>query len=320
MKCSLCGVRDAEIYQAHKGRSLCRYCFIEDIRNRVKREIERLGLSRASKIVLAVSGGKDSYVLADTLASFIDHDKLVAYNIIEGINGYNRVEQVIQFKNFLNELGIELIEDSFEKSVGFTLDQMVANSKKKNLNVSACTFCGGFRRKLINTAGLKLNGDYVATGHNLDDEVQAIMLNVIRGDLIRLIRFGDKPIKLSSRFVLRVKPLRRIYEWETTMYAYYRGYKFQEVECPYIELKPTLRAKVRELLYALEEKRPGTLLQILDTFDSIAERVRSGSSFKDELPRCKICGDPTSYGREICKNCELLINSGLLNYQNFPIS
>lgn len=237
MKCSLCGVRDAEIYQAHKGRSLCRYCFIEDIRDRVKREIERLGLSRASKIVLAVSGGKDSYVLADTLASFIDHDKLVAYNIIEGISGYNRVEQVIQFKNFLNELGIELIEDSFEKSVGFTLDQMVANSKKRNLNVSA-----------------------------------------------------------------------------------YKGYKFQEVECPYIELKPTLRAKVRELLYALEEKRPGTLLQILDTFDIIAERVRSGSSFKDELPRCKICGDPTSYGREICKNCELLINSGLLNYQNFPMS
>ncbi|BFH74481.1 TIGR00269 family protein [Sulfurisphaera javensis] len=322
MICDVCKIREAEIYQPHSGRKLCRNCFIEDIRKRVEKEADKIGLKNASKILLAVSGGKDSFVLADTLASFIDSKRLVAYNITEGIHGYNRKEQVEQLRKFLTELGIDLIEDSFKESVGFTLDEMVKSSREKGLNVSACTFCGGFRRKLINNAGRLVNADYVATGHNLDDEVQAIVINLIRGDLLRLIRFGDKPLKLSSKFVLRVKPLRKIYEWETTMYAYYKGYNFQEVECPYIISRPTLRAKVRELLYILEENKPGALLNIIEEFDRISENVRKEYSTKEELkelPRCKICGEPTSYGREICKNCELLIKSGLL-HQNLSIS
>lgn len=321
MICDVCKVREAEIYQPHTGRKLCRQCFIEDIKKRVKEEAERLGITKANKILLAVSGGKDSFVLADTLASFIDSSKLIAYNITEGIQGYNRKEQLEQLRKFLSELGIELVEDSFKESVGYTLDEMVSSSIKRGLNVSACTFCGGFRRKLINDAGRKFNVDYVATGHNLDDEVQAIMINLIRGDILRLLRFGERPLKLSSKFVLRVKPLRKIYEWETTMYAYFKGYNFQEVECPYIVNRPTLRAKVRELLYALEEEKPGVLLHILEEFDKISERVRKehSSEFKEELPTCKICGEPTSYGREICKNCELLIKAGLL-HQNLPIS
>lgn len=322
MICDVCKLREAEIYQAHSGRKLCRECFINDIKDRVRSEAEKIGLTKANKILLAVSGGKDSFVLADTLASFINPKRLVAYNIVEGIHGYNRKDQVEQLKKFLLDLDIELIEDSFKASTGFTLDEMVRSSTEKGLNVSACTFCGGFRRKLINNAGRAVNADYVATGHNLDDEVQAIMINLIRGDLLRLIRFGDKPLKLSSKFVLRVKPLRKIYEWETTMYAYYKAYSFQEVECPYITTRPTLRAKVRELLYILEENKPGTLLNIIEEFDKIAENVRKeyiSSSEVKELPSCKICGEPTSYGREICKNCELLIKSGLL-HQNFPIS
>jgi len=321
MICNVCKAREAEVYQPHSGKRLCRKCFIEDVRARVKEESLKIGLDKANKILLAVSGGKDSYVLADTLASFIDPQKLIAYNITEGIHGYNRREQVEQLRKYLSSLGIELIEDSFKQSVGYTLDEMMKYSIGKGLNVSACTFCGGFRRKLINNAGRAVSADYVATGHNLDDEVQAIVINLIRGDLLRLIRFADKPIKLSSKFVLRVKPLRKVYEWETTLYAYYSGYQFQELECPYISTRPTLRAKVRELLYMLEDKKPGTLLTILEEFDKLAEKVRNQTQLKEELPTCKICGEPTSYGREICKNCELLISAGLLNYhQNLPMS
>lgn len=322
--CDVCKVREAEIYQPHTGRRLCRQCFIEDIRERVRKEADVIGLNKARKILLAVSGGKDSFALADTLASFIDHNKLIAMNIVEGIHGYNRAELVLELKKFLNELGIELIETSFKEKEGATLDEMVEKSKQAGLNVSACTFCGGFRRKIINEIARDVNADLVATGHNLDDEAQTIMINLIRGDLIRLIRFGDVPIKLSNRFVLRVKPLRKIYEWETTMYAYYKGYSFQEVECPYITQRPTLRAKVRDLLYLVESIRPGSLLKIIEEFDKVAEEYRKlyVAKFNRELPTCKICGEPTSYGREICKNCELLLKIGLLKVDQkyLPIS
>ena len=319
MKCDVCKSKDAVILQPHTGRRLCKDCFIDDIQNRVKKEAEKEGLTKANKILLAVSGGKDSLTLADTLASFIDPKKLISFNIVEGIGGYNRSDQAKKLKKYLDDLGIELISTSFKKEVGFTLDDMVRSSHDKGLNISACTFCGGFRRKLINAAGREVKADLVATGHNLDDEAQTIVINLLRGDIKRLIRLGEIPVKLSDKFVLRVKPLRKIYEWETTMYAYYKGFEFQEVECPYISMKPTLRAKVRDLLYSLESKKPGSLLTIVEEFDKISEEYKRNSELKD-LPKCKICGEPTSYGRDVCKNCELLIKSGLLNHQYLPMS
>jgi len=317
--CDVCKSREAVIYQPHTGRNLCKECFINDVRERVKREAEKQGITKANKVLLAVSGGKDSLTLADALASFVDPKRLIAFNIVEGIQGYNREDQAKKLNKYLSDLGIELISTSFKAEVGFTLDEMVSSAKGKGLNVSACTFCGGFRRKLINNAGREVKADLVATGHNLDDEAQTIVINLLRGDVKRIIRVGDVPVKLSDKFVLRVKPLRKVYEWETTMYAYYKGFEFQEVECPYISSRPTLRARVRDLLYALEVMRPGSLLNIVEEFDRVAEEFRRKSEMK-ELPSCKICGEPTSYGREICKNCELLIKSGLLNYQNLPMS
>lgn len=319
MKCDSCRSRDAILYQPHTGRRLCRECFIEDVRKRVKEEAEKQGILKANKVLLAVSGGKDSLTLADTLASIVNPKRLIAFNIVEGITGYNRQDQVSKLKRYLDDLGIELISTSFKDEVGYTLDEMVSSSKQKGLNVSACTFCGGFRRKLINNAGRNVNADLVATGHNLDDEAQSIIINLLRGDVKRLVRIGDVPLKLSDRFVLRVKPLRKIYEWETTMYAYLKGFEFQDVECPYISLRPTLRARIRDLLYLIEEMNPGSLLRIVETFDRIADTVRSNVE-KKELPTCKICGEPTSYGREICKNCELLIKSGLMDQKYLPIS
>ncbi|AWR97591.1 TIGR00269 family protein [Acidianus sulfidivorans JP7] len=319
MKCDVCKSREAILYQPHSGRRLCKDCFINDIKERVRKEAEKQGILKANKVLLAVSGGKDSLTLADTLASIVNPKRLIAFNIVEGIAGYNRHEQVLRLKKYLDDLGIELISSSFKEEVGYSLDEMVNSSKNRGLNIAACTFCGGFRRKLINNAGRQVKADLVATGHNLDDEAQTVIVNLLRGDVKRLVRLGDVPLKLSDKFVLRVKPLRKIYEWETTMYAYLKGFEFQDVECPYISLKPTLRAKVRDLLYSIEDKNPGSLMRIVEEFDIISENIRRNTA-KEELPRCKICGEPTSYGRDICKNCELLIKSGLMDQKYLFIS
>ncbi|BCS91630.1 TIGR00269 family protein [Metallosphaera javensis (ex Sakai et al. 2022)] len=310
MKCDNCELRQAEILQPHTGKRLCRECFLADIQERVGKEAKRLGITSASRVLIAVSGGKDSLVLADTLSRIVDPGKLIAFNIVEGIRGYNREDQVKELNQYLKSLGIELISTSFKASVGYSLDEMVSSSKARGLNIAACTFCGGFRRKLINQAGRDVKADLVATGHNLDDEAQTIIINLLRGDVKKLMRVGESPLKLSDKFVMRVKPLRKIYEWETTIYAYFKGFKFQEVECPYISARPTMRAKVRELMYALEEKSPGFLLRVVENFDRIGEEARRESRLST-LPTCKLCGEPTSFGREYCKNCELLISAGL---------
>ncbi|TRM73230.1 TIGR00269 family protein, partial [Sulfolobus sp. B5] len=80
MICQVCKLREAEIYQPHTGRKLCKQCFIDDVKNRIKIEAEKQGLLKAGKVLLAVSGGKDSLVLADALSSFINPSNLIAFN------------------------------------------------------------------------------------------------------------------------------------------------------------------------------------------------------------------------------------------------
>ncbi|MEM4139302.1 MAG: ATP-binding protein, partial [Sulfolobaceae archaeon] len=274
MLCDVCKINEASVFQSHTKRKLCKKCFMEDIRKRVEDEVERKKL-KGKKILVAVSGGKDSIVLTDTLAKILDSSNLIALNIEEGIHGYNRRENIIKLKDYFKQLGVELVLTSFKEDIGLTLDEMVKRSVENKVRISACTFCGGFRRKIMNEFGRKYNVDFVATGHNLDDEAQTIIINLLRGDINRLIRFGENMVRVSEKFVPRVKPLRKIYEWETTTYAYFLGFEFQDTECPYIISRPTLRAKVRELLYEIEEIYPGTLLRIVENFDKIADRVKS---------------------------------------------
>ena len=91
MICDVCKSRTATIYQLHSGRKLCRKCFLEDIINRVEKEIKRYNMiDKGDKVLLALSGGKDSFTLLYILTQIHDPSRLIGLSIIEGIEGYNR--------------------------------------------------------------------------------------------------------------------------------------------------------------------------------------------------------------------------------------
>jgi uncharacterized protein (TIGR00269 family) len=85
----------------------------------------------------------------------------------------------------------------------------------------------------------------------------------------------------------------------------------QETECMFINTRPTLRARVREALYRIESRRPGTLLRILEFVDEVLEN--EAVNLKPEaLGSCSKCGEPTSPYRNLCKLCEILAKAGIL--------
>jgi len=95
MKCAMCGQRDAVVMQRHTGRALCRECFVNDIVSRVKKEVKSFNMFSASdRLMIAASGGKDSYVLLDVVLKLHDPSKVGVITIVEGIEGYNRSEDV----------------------------------------------------------------------------------------------------------------------------------------------------------------------------------------------------------------------------------
>ncbi len=304
--CISCG-KPAQVYLPYRGVALCANCFFEDVKHRVLEEIKRHRLFEPNhKLLLALSGGKDSFVLLDVMAQIHDPSKLVGLSIIEGIRGYNKPEDMERMRRYARERGVDVIITSFKDYIGYTLDELVELAVKSNVEVSPCTFCGILRRRIMNHWARMLGADRVLTAHNLDDEVQTMLLNILRGDAMRLLRTHPLAPSFSGEFVRRVKPLRLVHEWECALYAALKGFEFQETECRYIHEQPTLRARVREHLYGIEYRYPGTMLRILESVDKLVEERLSRGLRLPELPLCEKCGEPTSYTRRLCKLCELL--------------
>ncbi len=277
---------------------------------RVRYAIEKFNMIRnGDKILVAVSGGKDSLTLLDILAKLFDPSNLVALSIVEGIRGYNRDTELHEARRIAREHGVEHIIVSLKEYLGYGVDDfMDAQHKLGTKNpLSACTFCGIARRRVMNSIAKELGVSKVATGHNLDDELQTYLINILRGDIMRLLQSHPASMPHSASLIKRIKPLRYVYEYETTLYAYLRGFRFQDTECPYISQRPTLRAKIRSMLMEVEYRVPGLSLRLLEYLDTIFEPLALEQNRKRiELPLCAKCGEPTSPGRSVCKFCTLI--------------
>jgi uncharacterized protein (TIGR00269 family) len=309
--CDVCGLRGARVFQAYSGLRLCGECFVESVRSRVWGEVERWGLiGPGDSVLLAVSGGKDSYVMLESLALRYKASRLIGLSIIEGIPGYNREDDVRALVNFAKSYGVDVVVVSVRDYVGLSVYEMVREARSRGLVESACTFCGLSRRHIMDYYARMLGASKVATAHNLDDEVQTLVINMLRGDVISVVKVHPLSPHPEGG-VRRVKPLRKVYEWETATYAMLRGFRFQEAECMFIEENPTLRAKVRIALYDLEREHPGSLLRLLEYFDKTLQDAIKTVEPKGSTSTCSRCGALTTQGRGLCKLCELLERAGL---------
>lgn len=308
MKCVKCSAK-AVYYSVYSGHSFCAKCFMKSVEQRVRATINRYKLfDPKDRIVIAISGGKDSQVLATIIAK-IEKDfpsaTLRALLVDEGVPGYRNFGSK-RSKELCEELGIELTMTSFKELFGYSLPEIVSIAEEKEVSLRACTFCGILRRRAINIKAKELGATKVAIGHNLDDEAQTALMNLLRGDVVRLLRLGPKPVEEFPGFVPRVKPLRYIPERETTLYAYFKGYPLYEVECPYV--RESMRDEIRFMLNEIEGRHPGTKYAIVRAVDRLSTM---GASLKVRVRSCKYCGEPTS--REVCRACELLEMLGVTN-------
>lgn len=303
MKCDKCG-EDAVIYVRYSGAHLCPTHLDEFIVQRVKREIRQSPVvpRQGGILALAVSGGKDSLVMTHLLHRIIGNWRglrIVAITVDEGIDGY-RPESLRIAAKFLAELGIEHRIVTFRDETGFTLDEMRRNKGLESY--SPCTYCGVFRRLLINRTAREMGAKAVAFGHNLDDNAQSVLMNVLRGDTDRLLKLAPHN-RTKEGMVPRILPLRWIPQKEVYLYALQHEIPIQTAECPYSNTAH--RRKPQRVLYELEEQTPGTrhsLLRLQDSIQALAQETQKGEENK-ESQRCSICGEPAS--RKICKACEI---------------
>lgn len=277
--------------------------------DRVRRTISKYDMFEADdRIAVAVSGGKDSLSLLHILYRIEERfpkAELVVVTVDEGIAGY-RDEAVEIAQDACLELGVEQHIVSFKEVFGHTLDEVVGTARKGG-ELSACSYCGLLRRKALNVAAREVGADRLATAHNLDDEVQTMLMNLIHGDVMRIARVGPVLRGEVEGFVPRVKPLCEALEREVAMYAFLGGIRFQTVPCPYRET--SMRSDVRNFLNRMETKHPGTKYALLRSLG----RVRSSLgrlAVQAEFHECRLCGEPTV--GDICRPCKALLDLGMI--------
>lgn len=267
------------------------------VEKRAKREIRKqISVKPGDVIAVAVSGGKDSMLtlhLIDEIFGDRNDVEVHCITVDEGIEGY-RPPSVDVVKGFCRERDIPLHVTSFEDVFGLTMDVTAPLSGSS----SPCTYCGVFRRKCMNDTANEIGASFLATGHNLDDMAQSIMMNFVRGDVERMARLGPHK-KVQPGLVPRFNPLRTIPEKESLLYMMVSGLPYYDGVCPYWEA--ALRNQYRDLIDDLEMRSPGSKYSILASYDSLLPMML-GSLKPAVLKKCS-CGEPTLGER--CKACVL---------------
>lgn len=288
---------------------LCRYHFNTAFEKKVQKTINKYKLfERDDIIAVGLSGGKDSVVLLETMAKLQKKhpSKVVAISIDEGIANYR--EDGLKFAKMTAEQnGVEHHVFSFEEMFDYGLDDAMKVLQPKGKG--ACSYCGPFRRKALNLAARAVGATKLATGHNADDEAQTLLMNVLRGDILKTLRGNPTPTFKNPAFVNRVKPFRRTSEMEIVLYAQFNHLPYQEMSCPYAV--DAYRGDVRDILTQLKEEDPGVIFSIIKSSDDLHHL---GSFVPKEVEHdgnksiyeCKICGEPSN--QIYCQTCSIQLS------------
>ena len=298
MACKSCKTKPV-IALPNSNIKLCKGCFLKYFEKKAYKTISKYKLleKQDSQVAVGVSGGKDSFSLLYLMDKLAEKKRVMKIKVIaidEGIKGYRDLSNV---KRYCKKNDIELHIYSFKEEFGMTLDEMV-----KKTNLKPCSICGVLRRFLLNSKARGLGAKKLATGHNLDDEAQSILMNQFRGNIERSARLGPLTgIVTDQRFVRRIKPLYFLTEKEVTAYCFLRKFPVKHHECPYASL--SYRAQVRDLLNDFTAKHRQTKHAIVNSFLDILPLLKEKYA-KVEIKGCRNCGEPCS--GEVCKVCDFL--------------
>lgn len=294
MKCRVCREPAVIDIRRHNA-AFCRDHFLKLCRDQVARAIAEFAMiAPDERVLVAVSGGKDSLALWDLLLELGYHADGLYLGL--GIGDYS-ASSGRYARAFAERRGATLHEIDLRDDLGFDVPTAARATRRV-----PCSACGLSKRHLFDQAARDGGYDVVATGHNLDDEAAVLFGNVLRWDVGYLGR--QLPV-LRERpgFPRKVKPLVRLGEREMAAYCVLRGIDYIVEECPMAVGNRHLGYK--EALNAIEQQSPGSKASFYFGFlERVSPRFAAeAEEEKEGLTPCARCGAPTT--GEVCSFCRL---------------
>lgn len=210
------------------------------------------------KVMVCLSGGKDSYALLDILLTLrerapIDFD-IVAVNLDQ--KQPNFPEHILP--EYLTRLGVPFhIENQDTYSI---VKRVIAEGK------TTCSLCSRLRRGILYRVADELGATKIALGHHRDDIMETFFLNMFFGGKLK-----GMPAKLQSddgKHIV-IRPLAYVKEADSTRYAEIK--QFPIIPCDLCGSQENLQRKqIKNMLREWDKKFPGRVDNIFAALSTVA--------------------------------------------------
>ncbi|OGJ13181.1 TIGR00269 family protein [Candidatus Pacearchaeota archaeon RBG_19FT_COMBO_34_9] len=262
-----------------------------------KQTLKKINPGKKEKILVALSGGKDSSVVAYLLKKF--GYNIEGFHIDLGMGDYSR-KCLEAAKKLCSQLGIVLhiydIKNEMGSSMCYIRSAIQAGHGKGLKN---CAICGVIKKWIMNREARKLNADKIATGHNLDDECQTFLMNILKGSPQLSANSGAITRNIEDRkFITRIKPLFYIAEEDIREYSKKKELPVVYEKCPCA--LDSYRIQTRQFTNSLTTKEKENFMK---NFDRLSDRIEKLKT-EHKLNYCEICGEPSR--NKICRMCQLV--------------
>ncbi len=209
-------------------------------------------IADGDRIMVCISGGKDSYALLDALRVLRRRSparfELLAVNVDQGWPDYDT-------RAIEEHLAAEGVRYHMARA-----DYARIVEDKLQPGQTPCSLCSRFRRAYLYDLAPTLGCTKIALGHHMDDLVETLLLNLFFSG--RLASMPPRLVAEDGRNVV-IRPLAYVAEAETRAFAAERRYPTVRCGCLSCGLPDQKRQVVKRMLTGIEEQNPGAKRQML---------------------------------------------------------
>lgn len=214
-------------------------------------------IHEGDKVMVCLSGGKDSYALLDILLHLKAHAP-VAFDIV-AVNldqkQPNFPEHVLP--EYLTQLGVQFRIE--EQDTYSTVKRVIPEGK------TMCSLCSRLRRGVLYRVASELGATKIALGHHRDDILETFLLNMFYGGKLKAM--PPKLVSDDGKHVV-IRPLAYCEETDLADWAEVQQYPI--IPCTLCGSQENLKRKeAKVLLREWEKKFPGRVETLLTSLQNI---------------------------------------------------
>lgn len=297
LKCKFCS-KPPDVYVSYARLYLCRDHFIRFYEKRILKVMKKMNI-RNMRLLIAVSGGKDSLALLKALNSLkttLNLD-LSAIFIDLGIPRYSDISKKL-VKETCRKLDVNLIIYDIKKELGYSIPELVSIIKNR-----PCSVCGIVKRWVLNKIAIEENFDYIATGHNLDDFSTLVYRLLLTQQLDQIKRFLSYKLPPNHEVNMagRIRPQIYVRERDNLLYCIFNNIEFVDIECPLAKGRES-QIFYKELWNEIINRNPSAQINFVKSLMKLMKHYPEESI---NIKKCKKCGFPTAAEDSICVYCKI---------------